>query len=411
MQPSPKYLANQPHGPYSWINNLFAALSRKSEIELALVGPGDSGCEPYTADGARCYDIVQQYPKNRPARLLANWKLSIDLPGWRQIAARAIKDFKPDVIHIHGTENPFGLLAADSSVPVVISLQGLLDECRRFVFGGIDCIERLRLFTSKDALLGCGITHGYLRHLKMARRELAIFRLGKHFIGRTEWDRAVTLFENPMAKYYHCDEIIRPEFYESCWEGSKTDQNVLYTTSSSMLWKGAEVFLEALSILIKADRKDLHARIAGVPAGSEVDNFLRKREKKYGLEQGQHVSWLGRLSASEIVAEIQKSALFVYPSHIDNSPNALCEAMLMGAPCVAASVGGIPTLIENKSTGLLYDDKDPYALAGQIKYVLENRGEANLLGLAAREVALKRHDPELIANNMLEIYQEVAGGR
>ena len=38
------------------------------------------------------------------------------------------------------------------------------------------------------------------------------------------------------------------------------------------------------------------------------------------------------------------SHLYVYPSLMDNSPNALCEAQLLGVPCIATYVGGIPKM-------------------------------------------------------------------
>lgn len=41
------------------------------------------------------------------------------------------------------------------------------------------------------------------------------------------------------------------------------------------------------------------------------------------------------------------------PSHIENSPNNLCEAMILGMPCIATDAGGTSTLLSNMKDGLL----------------------------------------------------------
>ena len=50
-----------------------------------------------------------------------------------------------------------------------------------------------------------------------------------------------------------------------------------------------------------------------------------------------------------------KSSVFVCPSALENSPNSLGEAMLLGMPCVSAAVGGIPSIFTGGEDGLLYE--------------------------------------------------------
>ena len=88
-----------------------------------------------------------------------------------------------------------------------------------------------------------------------------------------------------------------------------------------------------------------------------------------------------------------KASVFVLPSHIENSPNALCEAMVVGTPCIAACVGGVPSLMRDGVDGLLYHDADPYALAGKIDRLLGDPALAERLGASSRERARQRHDP------------------
>ena len=53
------------------------------------------------------------------------------------------------------------------------------------------------------------------------------------------------------------------------------------------------------------------------------------------------IEFLGRLSAEGMKQAYLDANVFVMPSTIENSPNSLGEAMLLGVPCVAADVGGV----------------------------------------------------------------------
>ena len=62
--------------------------------------------------------------------------------------------------------------------------------------------------------------------------------------------------------------------------------------------------------------------------------------------------------------------LFVLPSLMESQPNVLLEAMCMGLPAVATSVGGVPEILQHKE--LLCPPKDSLALAEKIKLALNN---------------------------------------
>ena len=69
-----------------------------------------------------------------------------------------------------------------------------------------------------------------------------------------------------------------------------------------------------------------------------IMSYMRIRE----LED--KVSFLGPLNAEQMKAEYLRSNVFLCPSSIENSPNSLGEAQMLGVPCVASYVGGIPIL-------------------------------------------------------------------
>ncbi|MCJ7734916.1 MAG: glycosyltransferase family 4 protein, partial [Anaerolineales bacterium] len=99
------------------------------------------------------------------------------------------------------------------------------------------------------------------------------------------------------------------------------------------------------------------------------------------------------------------------PSHMDNSPNSLAEAMILGLPCIASDVGGIPSMLKDNSEGLIYQHKDIKSLAEKIRYLLNDPRTSQEFGKNARQTALSRHNPERIARDSYQVYLDVLAGR
>ena len=100
--------------------------------------------------------------------------------------------------------------------------------------------------------------------------------------------------------------------------------------------------------------------------------------------------------------------VFLLPSCCENSPNSLGEAMLLGLPCVAAAVGGIPSMLENGREGLLYGDAlDDKALADAVLRILQSADGGMALGRAARARALQTHDAARNARELEQIYKTI----
>jgi glycosyltransferase involved in cell wall biosynthesis len=291
-----------------------------------------------------------------------------------------------------------------------MSLQGLLTACERVYFRGLTWGEVARLTLRKRFALGRGEIQGYWRCQRRAALEREIIRTNHFFIGRTEWDKAFLGVLNPAATYYHCDEILRSPFYDAVWQHDAGRSRTVFCTSSTSLYKGAECLIEALALLRHAGYDDVRLRIAGIPPQGDETEFYAARARKHGVTSA--IDWLGRIKADRLVSELLQASVFAYPSHIDNSPNALSEALLVGVPSVASYVGGVPSLLADGREGLLFPDADPFALAGRIRYMLDNPHLAAEMGSRARERALRRHDPQSIVERLLNIYREVlqAGG-
>ena len=78
---------------------------------------------------------------------------------------------------------------------------------------------------------------------------------------------------------------------------------------------------------------------------------------------------------------------------------------LLGIPIIATYAGGLSSVIDNNITGILVNEGDPYVLAGAIVEMLENYDEAISMGTNARKIALDRHNPQKVVNELLNIYK------
>lgn len=393
-------------GPQAWVDTLADRLSQEPGVDLSIATTADPRLPRFT-DGGVAYEVVPlPAPRSRWARLAADWRHQMTSPEAVSRGAALVRELAPDVVHVHGTEGVFGLLAPRvAPLPCVISLQGILQAYQRRYFAGRSSAEVARLAASAQFLKGRGVLHRYWMLRRQAVRERDIMRSGRWFIGRTGWDRRVLAAVNPGAAYFHCDEIMRAEFYAARWSAPTPRGARIYTTSSALLGKGTETLLVAVALLARRGRPDVRLRVAGVQPGSEVDGLYRRAARRLGVDE--RIDWLGRLDAGGIVAELLAADVFAYPSHVDNSPNSVVEAMLVGAPIVASRVGGIPSLMKDGEEGLLVPRGDTAALAAALGRLLDDHDAAVRFAAAARATALRRNDPEHIVARMLEVYAAV----
>jgi glycosyltransferase involved in cell wall biosynthesis len=110
------------------------------------------------------------------------------------------------------------------------------------------------------------------------------------------------------------------------------------------------------------------------------------------------------MNAAQLLKAELDADIFVHPSHIDNSPNSVCEAMLIGMPVIATCTGGTGSLLTDGEEGILIQDGDPHSLAGVLMELVKDPAYAAELGKNARERAIKRHDPDQITDNLINIY-------
>ncbi|MFT7114568.1 MAG: glycosyltransferase involved in cell wall biosynthesis [Candidatus Azotimanducaceae bacterium] len=122
--------------------------------------------------------------------------------------------------------------------------------------------------------------------------------------------------------------------------------------------------------------------------GPAKDDSLQKC-KALALELGieNRVEFTGRLSKPDWLALSTKFDVFINPTHFDNLPVSVIEAMALGIPVVSTNVGGLPYLIDDNRTGLLVEDNDTAAMAAGICSIIENPLDTMQMAINARAEA------------------------
>ncbi len=236
-----------------------------------------------------------------------------------------------------------------------------------------------------------------------------------HITGRTEFDRRETEKINGQAKYHFMNETMRPAFYSGRWKAEECVPYSIFLSQGDYPLKGFHYVLRALPEILRSyPRACVYVAGADVMRNESVmDKIKISSYGKYLLEligtlglEG-HVKALGKLSADEMKERLLKSSVFICPSSLENSPNSLGEAMLLGVPAVAADTGGIPSMMENGKEGLLYEPGNVKMLADCVLRTWEEKEETAQRAAAARTRALAAHDGERNFKRLLAIYEEI----
>lgn len=394
-----EYINNIPTGG-GWIKSLEKIIQNKVELSVAFYT--DVQIDPFKL-GKSTYYPIHKYRFGKVSkirrRILNQLEPKSDIARFLEI----VKIVNPDLIHIHGTEAPFGLIQKYVNIPVVVSIQGNITVYKHKYFSGISYFHTLKYSRLKSWFFMRSFILKYNYFKKQAIREKEILSLTKNILGRTSWDRRISTILAPNSNYYHCDEILRDAFYKFKWNEPETNNLNLFTTNGPNLYKGIETLIYCASLLDSNNIK-FSWKVAGLNINDEIVKIASKSINK---SISKNIYFLGNLNEQQIIDHLLDSRLYVAISHIENSPNSLCEALLLGMPCIATNAGGTPSLLTDDRDGILIQDGDPYAMAGAILELNNNTIKAISLGISAREKALQRHDSERIISELLNIYMKI----
>ncbi|MFT7072190.1 MAG: glycosyltransferase involved in cell wall biosynthesis [Patiriisocius sp.] len=391
-------------GTGGWMHALNSALKDKIDLSVAFHYPYKIEC--FDHKNTRYYPI---YSGNIYLSLLKNRFFATTFNNKHLERYLAIiKEVNPDIIHIHGTENPFISILNHVNTPIVVSIQGNLTVYNHKFFTGFHgrFLRQMKPESLKEILLGPkNFKKDKISFSKKSLFEQKNMSNIKYVIGRTKWDYRITRVLSPKSLYFQGEEMLRKTFYESVWSNPfREGKLIIFTTNGDNYFKGMETVFHAV-FLLKSMGIAIDWRIAGISESSLISNISKKFLGDHFPTGG--YTLLGSLSEEEIVAELLNAHCYVMPSHIENSPNNLCEAMMLGMPCVATYAGGTGSMLKDGEEGILIQDGDPWVMAGAILELKNDTDKALKYAQNARKRALLRHDKDKLVNQLLKIYKTI----
>jgi glycosyltransferase involved in cell wall biosynthesis len=391
-----------------WMYGLLEQIKKEKEIDIAVA----------TVYGGREYaflDICGVKYYLLPCDNNIRYNKSLERL-WKDV----FQSYMPDLVHIHGTEFPHGLACIHSSKDekFVVSIQGLVSVIERYYYAGISLTSIVKNITIRDVVKRDTIIKAKKKFIKRGWYEKECIKKAGNVIGRTEWDKAHTKAINKSVVYYHCDEILRGEFYVAKkWDINNIKRNTIFLSQAGYPIKGLHQVLKAVS-LIKDEYPDIRINIAGVSIikiASIEDKirtngyglYIKRLIKKLGL--GENVIFKGLLNECEMIEEYLSTHIFICPSSIENSPNSIGEAQILGVPTIASYVGGIQDMIKHKETGILYRFEEVEMLSDYIRTILSDDSFAMKISSLSIVSAEKRHDRVTNSQKMVKIYKDICG--
>jgi glycosyltransferase involved in cell wall biosynthesis len=268
-------------------------------------------------------------------------------------------------------------------------------------------------FTFRDIVKLDNLKQQQRKFVKRGQLEIEALQKVKYVIGRTTWDKACTSQINPNAQYYLCNETLRDEFYKHCWDINRCEKHSIFVSQGSYPLKGLHFMLEAMPLVLK-QFPDTKLYVGGqeiIKSNnikdklkiSSYSKYIKELIRKNHLEK--HIEFTGLLNEKKMCERYLQSNVFVSPSSIENSPNSLGEAMILGVPCVASYVGGVSDMLRQNEEGFIYQADAPYMMAYYICEIFGNEELALKFSKNAREHALSTHGREENTKRLMEIYK------
>lgn len=341
---------------------LFAGAERA--LEVLLEGLATAGDEVLVV-------LPAQADPQVAARLAASGRV-VAIPGLARrpspaaalAARRAVRAFRPDLVHLNLTDQGDGLVLVAAvqglGVPVVAVLHNAIP-------GTAALRERLSALVLRRVDRVVAVSEAVGRHARSAGARTAVVHNGL---------APVALDPDPRVQL-----------------GLSADGLVVGGIGRLREQKGWEVLGEAARLLAAS-----HPSVRVVVVG---DGPLHAPLARAGLDL---------LGARDDAAALGGAFdVLAVPSRFEAFGLVAVEAMHAGVPVVASDVDGLPEVLGD--TGVLVPPEDPAALHAALAALLDDPDRRARLGQAGRARALRLFSPAAMVDGVRAVHREVVRGR
>lgn len=287
--------------------------------------------------------------------------------------AAVVRDFRPDVVHLHDPHAASaGLLA-----------QGLAGRSRVVATRRVDFplhgwLSRAKYRACERVVAVSGAIREVLRRAHVPEERLRLVHEGVP------------------------DRAPRPGGRAALRElGIPEDAPVVGNVAALVDHKDHATLLRAAALVVRV-RRDVRFVVAG--EGKERAALLELRGR-LGLDD--HVTFTG--FRDDLDRLIPAFDVFCLSSHQEGLGTSLLDAMAFGRPIVATAAGGIPDAVLDGVTGRLVPARQPEALADALIGLLADPERRAALGAAGRRRFLEEFTADRMVEGTLRVLEELAG--
>ena len=146
----------------------------------------------------------------------------------------------------------------------------------------------------------------------------------------------------------------------------------------------------------------------------ELEALVKELENEGVRELGRKVRFVGQVPNEQIYDYLKANDIMLSAPKIDNMPVSLLEAMNAGVLVISSNVGGVPYMIENGRTGLLFDcnqesgvrnqNSEVRELEEQMLWALEHQ-EESLRMIEAAHIEVQTYSWTEVRKQLLPLYE------
>ncbi|MFR9542840.1 MAG: glycosyltransferase [Rikenellaceae bacterium] len=306
-----------------------------------------------------------------------------------------LDDFRPDIVHLHNIHSQIspiiGEIAHNRGIRVVWTNHDYKLLCPRYdcLRNGVDTCEEC--FVDKHKVLDYKCMKNSLIGSILAYKEATTW-------SRERLERLTDAFIGPSQ--FMADKMAQGGFDKSNLHTICNFVNVDKTQRENYNKEDYYCFIGRLShekgiqTLIEAASK-LPYKLKIIGGGPLADELSRITDSIANIEMMGYKQW-------DEIKEIVGNARFsVVPSEwYENNPMSVIESQCLGTPVLGANIGGIPELIEEGVSGMIFESRNPIDLYNKIEQMFVHNFDYQQVALAAQH----NYSSEIHYNKLMSIY-------
>lgn len=317
---------------------------------------------------------------------------------------RLLNDTKPDLAHFHLFQHQLSpsILKAvhDFGLPIVNTVHDLkplcpnykmlnkgaiCEKCKRHKY--FHCVSNKCIKGSfSGSMTAC--LEAYLNWIIGSYKNIDAFIAPSNFLR----NKFIEYGYSP-EKLFYIPNYVKSELFEPC-----------YSSGNYFIFFGRLIEEKGIETLIKAMRQVKGTDLYIIGDGPLKDS-LNTLINNYGLT---NVKIIGHQTGRALKDLIENCKFSIMPSEwYENSPFAVLESMACGKPVIASDIGGLPEIVDNNRTGLLFSPCNHDELAEKINSLIDDSHRLISMGKEGREDVNRKFNEKLHYEKINQLYEKL----